>query len=688
VSKAKRTLRSSARGRTSTAIGTALVVSLLSQGCATKRPKDRPATEHQTSAPGQLTLTHSAPRNAELPGVLRVNVPVSAAAPRKGVDDAPLTLVVFSDFECPFCARAEPTLRELEQTYGARLRVVWRNLPLDLHSHARLAAEAALEAHAQGGDVMFWAMHDKLMANQKALEPKDLERYARELGLDARRFHKALELHSHAAAVETDLALARRVGASAAPVFFLNGRPLQGALPVTVFRALLDDELTRVEQLHKSGVAAADVYGALIASGQERVNLETKPARPSLFEPTVYNVPVSSADPQRGSLDALVTVVVFGDFECEFTQQALAALAPLEKKYGKDVRLVWKNQPMKLHERARDAATLAMLAFDKGGSELFWQASVLLFANRTALGREALVGYGEQLGLAATEARAALAEERYKAKVDADKQLSARVDFSPTTPMITVNGRYVRGAQSERVYQLLIDEELSKASARVASGVDRARIYEELIKDGKLEPFEIAPGTASADARKLHELPLPAKFASKGDPTARVVIQEFGDFECPFCEKVQPVLQQLLARHPDTLRLVWRNDPLPVHPHGRLAAEAAQEALEQGGSDKFWAYHDLLFKNQGALTRTDLERYAEKLGLNLAKFRAALDTGRHRAALNADLAAVDSLGEQVGTPAFLVNGMLIAGSQPLEIFETAYRRALLRQAASANTTNQ
>lgn len=456
---------------------------------------------------------------------------------------------------------------------------------------------------------------------------------------------------------------------------------------VMLFSMLVDGCTTKRPEDKSTGEKTPAKAQLELASAPQSVApapVRTPPARASMFEPTVYNVPVTAEDPQRGPSDALVTVVVFGDFECPFTAKALAALAPLEKKYGKDLRLVWKNQPMKIHERARDAASLAMLAFEKGGSELFWQTGQLLIANRDALSRTSLAHYGQQLGLPASEVEAAIGEERYKAKVDADKELSARIDFSPTTPMITANGRYVRGAQSEQVYQLLIDEELVKAQALLAAGVQRERVYAETVKDGKVEPFEIAPGTTSADARKVHDLPVPAKAASKGERTAKVVIQEFGDFECPFCQKAQPALRQLLERHPDTIRLVWRNNPLSMHPHAALAAEAAQEVLAQGGNDKFWAYHDLLFANQGALGRADLERHAESLGLNMTKFKKALDTHRHQAEIKTDVAAFEAIGEQLGTPAFLVNGMLVAGSQSVEIYETAYRRALLRQAAAAS----
>ena len=660
-------------------VGVAL--SLTSAGCSVERPKSHPAVEKAAPA-----LTSVEP--AQVAEVERINVPVSGAEPHKGPVDAPVTMVIFSDFECPFCSRVQPTLSELEQTYGPRLRLVWRHLPLEFHAHAQLAAEATQEAFAQGQDEKFWAMHDKLFANQGALTPKDLEGYAKELGLDVARFRSALKRRTHQASVQADAALAARLGARATPVFFINGRPLQGAVPVLAFKSLINDELTRVNALLLAGSPKESLYTSLVENGKPSAAFEVARPRPSPFDATVYNVPVSDADPQRGPRTALVTVVVFGDFECEYTETALQTLAPVEKKYRTDLRLVWKNRPMKLHEHAEPASTLAMLAFDKGGSNLFWQASELLFQNRTALGRKELENYGEQLGLELKDIRSALDGDAYREKIDADKELSGRIAFGVTTPMFAINGRSFKGAQSREIFELLINEELAKARARVANGVPRERIYEETVKEGKLAPFEVAPGTFSADAKKVHEISVPADAPRRGAGDAKVVIQQFADFECPFCKTVEPTLRELLEQNKDSLQLVWRNYPLSAHTHAQLAAEAAQEALAQGGNDKFWAYHDLLYANQGALTRPDLERYAQSLDLNMPKFRDALDKRRHRAVVNADLAAVDAIGEQVGTPAFLVNGLLIAGAQPIEVFKVAVQRAVLRRAISQRGTDK
>src|SRR5581483_2482422 len=106
-------------------------------------------------------------------------------APVKGPRDAPVTLLEFSDFQCPFCGRVGPTLKQLEDEYKGKLRIAFKNRPLPFHQNAQLAAEAALAAGDQG---KFWEMHDKLFANQQALERADLEPYAQEIGLNVNQF--------------------------------------------------------------------------------------------------------------------------------------------------------------------------------------------------------------------------------------------------------------------------------------------------------------------------------------------------------------------------------------------------------------------------------------------------------------------------------------------------------------------
>ena len=148
----------------------------------------------------------------------------------RGSNEAPVTLVEYGDYECPYCGRAEPIVRELLDSFGDDVRYVWRHLPLnDVHPNAQMAAEAAEAAAAQGA---FWEMNDLLLRHQDALTDDDLTRYARELNLDVERFWEELRRRRYADRVAEDVASADASGVAGTPTFFINGRRHQGAYDI------------------------------------------------------------------------------------------------------------------------------------------------------------------------------------------------------------------------------------------------------------------------------------------------------------------------------------------------------------------------------------------------------------------------------------------------------------------------
>lgn len=152
---------------------------------------------------------------------------------------------------------------------------------------------------------------------------------------------------------------------------------------------------------------------------------------------------------------------------------------------------------------------------------------------------------------------------------------------------------------------------------------------------------------------------------SRGPATAPVTIVEFSDFHCPFCRRVQPTLDEILARYPDQVRLVYRDLPLDgLHPQARRAAEAARCAHEQG---RFWPYHDQLYAAGPDASDATLQRLASEAGLDVAAFTACLASGRHRAGIQKDVEDAERLG-LTGTPGFFINGRPLSGAQPLEAF--------------------
>jgi protein-disulfide isomerase len=152
--------------------------------------------------------------------VTKLAMPVGERDHARGPAGAPVTLVEYGDFECPFCGMAYPAVKELRRRLGARLRVVFRHFPRPEHPHARHAAEAAEAAAAQG---RFWEMHDALFEHQQALDDEQLVRYAAELGLDADRVRRELAEHRHRDRVQEDVLSGIHSGAHGTPTFFVNG---------------------------------------------------------------------------------------------------------------------------------------------------------------------------------------------------------------------------------------------------------------------------------------------------------------------------------------------------------------------------------------------------------------------------------------------------------------------------------
>ena len=169
----------------------------------------------------------------------RIDPPVGERDHALGSTDAPVTLVEYGDYECPYCGRAHPVVKELRERMGQRLRFVFRHFPLDsVHPRARRAAEAAEAAASQG---RFWEIHDLLYENQEQLGDEDLRRYAAELGLDVRRFAEDLSEHRHAGRVQEDRRGGEASGVGGTPAFFVNGVRYAGPLDLDGLLAAIEE---------------------------------------------------------------------------------------------------------------------------------------------------------------------------------------------------------------------------------------------------------------------------------------------------------------------------------------------------------------------------------------------------------------------------------------------------------------
>ena len=172
----------------------------------------------------------------------RYNVELASHDPIRGDTSAPVTIVEFSDYQCPFCARVNPTIAKVREAYGNKVRIVFKDFPLANHPQAPKAAEAA---HCAGDQGKYWEMHDKLFSDQRALEAAGLKASAAALGLNMAKFNQCLDSGTYKAIVQEDLELGEKMGVNSTPTLYINGRAVVGAQPFEMFKSIIDEELAK-----------------------------------------------------------------------------------------------------------------------------------------------------------------------------------------------------------------------------------------------------------------------------------------------------------------------------------------------------------------------------------------------------------------------------------------------------------
>lgn len=195
-------------------------------------------------------------------------VPVGSS-PVSGPATAPVTIVVFTDFQCPFCRETARVLADVRREFPTKVRLVFKHQPLppSMHPRAEPASQLAIEARGQKGDAGFWQAHDALFASAPLLADEDLARVARVIGLDPARTASAVSSHRHTQTILEDIQLGDSVGVRATPTVFINGFKFEGAQPIDFFRAIIPAVLPIAESIARQGVAPERVYDELIRDG-------------------------------------------------------------------------------------------------------------------------------------------------------------------------------------------------------------------------------------------------------------------------------------------------------------------------------------------------------------------------------------------------------------------------------------
>jgi protein-disulfide isomerase len=393
----------------------------------------------------------------------------AAGAPSRGAAQPLVTVVTFSDFQCPFCSRAAPTVERLLREHPDTVRLVFRQNPLPFHDHAMPAAEAALEVWEQGGDEMFWRYHDLLFANQRALTRADLERYAAQVGADPRGVADALDAHRHRPRIRADQDMAVRLDTRGTPAFFINGRKLMGAQPYEEFEAIVREELDLARRALERGVPRARYYALLMEHAADAPPAEAEPPAPRRARPDpdrVYRLAEPTRAPSRGDASAPVTIQIFSDFQCPFCNRVRPTLERIAQDYGHRVRFVFRHYPLPFHRQAMPAAEAAHEAFLQGGDRAFWELHDLLFDHQRELSTERIVQLaGRVSGIDAARVREALNDHRHRDAIEADMEAIQDAGARIGTPSFFINGRLVQGAQPFSVFEAAIDRALDEAGS-------------------------------------------------------------------------------------------------------------------------------------------------------------------------------------------------------------------------------
>ena len=610
-----------------------------------------------------LQKAQAANAPAAQPGADQVFKVILGDAPQQGPDDAKVTIVEWSDFQCPYCGRVIDTVKQIEKNYGNDVRVVFKQNPLPMHPDAPFAARASLAAQKQG---KFWQMHDKLFeANvsraQGALAKDKVEQMARDIGLDMERFQKDVASSEITDIVRSDQAQAQKLGASGTPHFFINGVRVSGAVPYDSFKNIIDAQLKRANQTLASGVSRKDLYDSLIKNG-----LDAPPAQPQQQAappppPQARNVDPGEGTPVQGAKNAKVTIVEWSDFQCPFCSRVEPTLKQITDTYKNDVKIVWRNEPLSFHPNAMPAAKAAMAAHKQGK---FWQMHDLMFGHQNELSDAKYEEWAKQIGLNVDQWKKDKESAEVAAVISKDASYGQSVG-ADGTPSFFINGKFISGAMPFDTFKSVIDDQIKKADEALKKGVKHEELYKTLMAENVKAAGAAAPaGAPAADAKVDVQVGNAPVLGAKNAPVTVVI---WSDFQCPYCSRVEPTLKQVMDEYKGKVKLVWKNQPLSFHPNAMPAAEAAMAAYEQG-NDKFWAMHDKLFANQAQLSPAFYEQTAKEIGLDMGKWKSAVETHKAAAAIQADMSAGNAVGAG-GTPTFFINGRKLVGALPLDSFK-------------------
>ncbi len=621
--------------------------------------------------------------------------------PSLGATNAKVEVLAFIDYQCPFCRANAADLLKVAEAHKGELRLRILNLPLEVHEGSVDLAKAAVAARQQG---KWRAFYDHIYT----LDKPDREaaiKWAAGAGVDAEKFKTALASKVVADEVARDVAIAGALGVTGTPSYIVNGGLLQGAKDAEAWAKVVSSQVARYDELAKAGAKRAEVMAKLVAANSEKrapeydkyvVKGQAPPPMPvpakverksgvasaqimpvgggmggiQVGQPVrvgdgnadskiVWRVAVRPDDPVVGPVHALVTLVVFEDFQCPFCKKLQGTLKTLRTKYGDKIRVIFKHNPLPFHSDAMNAAMAAEAARAQGR---FWQLHDALFEGQADLSQNGLTSKAAQAGLDASQFQNAMSSRGAEPRIQADIEQAAALG-ARGTPIIFVNGRKLVGAKGEAEIAALIDEELPKAEATVKAGTSLDTLYAKQVGEGKL--------LDSLDA-KAAQIDVTGS-ATRGPSGAAIHIVTFQDLQCPFCARLDQHIATIEKEFPGRIKVTWMDFPLgDIHPQAQMAAEVGKGALAQG---KFWEFMAAVMADQSKLDRAGLLATAAKVGVDAKKLAKALDEGAYKAAVEREKGIGAGLKVK-GTPSVFINGHAFVPQ--LGFSATTFRSAVRR----------
>jgi serine/threonine protein kinase/protein-disulfide isomerase len=436
-----------------------------------------------------------------------------------------------------------------------------------------------------------------------------------------------------------------------------------------------------------AAVAAAAVSVSATAAPPAAPSAAVVPRAPAnLDDPNlVWKIPVGDS-PQRGSADAVVTIVEFANYQCPFSKGVEPHLRRLLDKYPGKLRVVWKDDPLALHSQAEVSAAVAREARSQKGDAGFWAAHDHFLDPSFKPSVKTLLAAAKELALDVPSVEKVIAERPYRAAIAADADLAD--DFAVVgTPSFFVNGKRVAISPNLDKIEAAVAAELERTAALVASGTPPAKVYESIIADGHGGvPLELKsfPGMAQT-------------VPSRGAPQSLVTLVQFCDFGNFLCKLVDSNVEELLRAFPEQLGVLWIDVPDAKSEDSRRASLAARSAYRHGGVEGFDRMRRLLFESQGkpdAYSSWALVQYADALHLPQADFKAGLKDAELLGEIERDAQKARQLGIHERLPFFLVcgndfcanGGYALSGGQPSRAFEKRVRLVLAAKGGPLPTT--